>query len=117
MGGGGSDSKYIIRYYKTAEDAPEDVTSVLTCSSTVKLIIRSEVGIYPTIQGYNIISNDKKYIGFSFTPFYGELNNSNQFIYTLDEFLIVMANGNEEVINSFKQYFTEITEDEYYNIN
>ena len=80
----------------------------------IKLYIGGYICIYPYSIAVGLSSTDKKYLGFSFTPFYGELNGEKQFIKNIEDFFI-KAGGDVAtiVINSI----LEVTEEEFYKID
>ena len=117
MGGGGSDSKYITRYYKIAEDVPDEMGEIIAYGATIKIKVYENISILPPFVGNNI--KNRQLLGFGFAPFYGELLNKHRFIDSFESLIhsILEASGSSENFNLIMSYFTEITEDEYYKID
>lgn len=114
---GGSVSKYAPRYYKVAESFPYPFDEFLYFVANVKVKVDENTYIYPVLLADNAL-NEGKILGFAFTPFYGKTFKNVTFIYSFEEAIsLLLEQAGESVdFDMLMSYFTEITEEEFYNI-
>lgn len=111
---GGTSSKYTPKYYDVSK-LPDEFYEQLGFASSVKLMSDGNITICPIALSGSL--TDDTVIACSFCPAYLEINGNYKFVSSMKELFYIIAGENDEEVDKFISYFTEITEEEYYKID
>jgi hypothetical protein len=111
----GASNKYINKYYIFKEGAPNDlIEEIIMLGGVIKIYIYGDKFILPYSAAIVTSGEDKKYLGFSFTPFYAELNGKRQFIENIEDYFI---NAGEDILTIIMNNIIKVTEEEFYKVD